>query len=284
MSDIGLIGLGLLGSAIAERLLASGRSVAGYDLDPEKRTALEQAGGTAAASVAELVTAAPFILLSLPDSQIVARVTAEFPAEARGRLVIDTTTGDPDAAIATAGRLASLGARYIEATVIGSSRMLRERDVVVLLGGEPSDAAAAHEFIDPWARQRFHVGPVGSAAKAKLVANLVLGLHRAVLAEGLTLAQRCGLDGASVLEMLRSGLAYSRVMDTKGRKMIESDFAPEARLKQHHKDVRLIRDLADRCGAHVPLSELHDRLLQRAEELGFADADNSAIIRAFQDS
>lgn len=283
MSDIGLIGLGLLGSAIAERLLASGRNVAGYDLDPAKRALLQEAGGTAVASIAELVVGAPVILLSLPDSQIVERVTSAFPAAANGRLVIDTTTGDPDAAIQTAARLAALGARYLEATVVGSSRMLRERDVVVLLGGDPGDADAAMTSIEPWASQWFHVGPVGSAARAKLVANLVLGLHRAVLAEGLTLAQRCGLDGDAVLEMLRCGLAYSRVMDTKGRKMIESDFAPEARLKQHHKDVRLILELAGRCGAHVPLSELHDSLLQRAEELGFAESDNSAIIRAFQD-
>jgi 3-hydroxyisobutyrate dehydrogenase-like beta-hydroxyacid dehydrogenase len=180
--------------------------------------------------------------------------------------------------------LAPLGARFLEATVIGSSRMLRERDVVVLLGGEPDDADAAVPFIEPWAREFFHVGPLGSAASAKLVANLVLGLHRAVLAEGLNLAERCGLDGPAMLEMLRSGLAYSRVMDTKGRKMLESDFTPEARLRQHHKDVRLILELATRCGAQVPLSELHDRLLQRAEELGFADADNSAIIRAFQET
>lgn len=283
MADVGLIGLGLLGSAIAERLVASGLSVAGYDLEAAKRVALQEAGGTTAESIAELVGGAPVILLSLPDSQIVERVTSGFPAAADGRLIIDTTTGAPEAAIATASRLHSLGARYLEATVVGSSRMLRERDVVVLLGGDPSDVMAAATVIEPWARQRFHVGPVGSAAKAKLVSNLVLGLHRAVLAEGLTLAQRCGLEGAAVLELLQSGLAYSRVMDTKGHKMIESDFAPEARLKQHHKDVRLILDLAARCGAQVPLSELHDRLLQRAEELGFADADNSAIIRAFQD-
>jgi 3-hydroxyisobutyrate dehydrogenase-like beta-hydroxyacid dehydrogenase len=108
-------------------------------------------------------------------------------------------------------------------------------------------------------------------------------LNRAVLAEGLNLAQRAGLDPAAMLAVLRSGLAYSRVMDTKGRKMLESDFSPEARLRQHHKDVRLILELGAACGARVPLSELHDLLLSRAAELGFADADNSAIIRAFQE-
>jgi 3-hydroxyisobutyrate dehydrogenase-like beta-hydroxyacid dehydrogenase len=284
MADVGLIGLGLLGSAIAERLLASGRSVIGYDLDPARRADLQQAGGAIAQSIADVLSEVRVVILSLPDSDVVQRVTSEFTPDVRGTLVIDTTTGDPESASATAARLAPFGARFLEATVIGSSRMLRERDVVVLLGGEPDDADAAVPFIEPWAREFFHVGPLGSAAAAKLVANLVLGLHRAVLAEGLNLAERCGLDGPAMLEMLRSGLAYSRVMDTKGRKMLESDFAPEARLRQHHKDVRLILELATRCGAQVPLSELHDRLLQRAEELGFADADNSAIIRAFQET
>lgn len=284
MADVGLIGLGLLGSAIAERLLAAGRSIAGFDLDPARRAEFEQAGGVAATSAGDAFSGAPVVILSLPDSHIVERVTSGFPVATGDKLVIDTTTGDPESAAVTGARLAALGARYLEATVIGSSRMLRERDVVVLVGGDPQDAEAAAPFIDPWARQRFHVGPLGSAAAAKLVANLVLGLHRAVLAEGLNLADRCGLDAAAMLDVLRSGLAYSRVMDTKGRKMLESDFTPEARLRQHHKDVRLILDLAARCGARVPLSELHDRLLERAAELGFADADNSAIIRAFQES
>jgi len=284
MADVALIGLGLLGSAIAERLLAAGRSIIGFDLDRARRSELEQAGGVAAASAAEAFSGAPVVILSLPDSHIVERVTSGFPAATGDKLVIDTTTGDPESATATGARLAALGARYLEATVIGSSRMLRERDVVVLLGGDERNVQAAASFIDPWARQRFHVGPLGSAAAAKLVANLVLGLHRAVLAEGLNLAERSGLDPAAMLEVLRSGLAYSRVMDNKGRKMLESDFTPEARLRQHHKDVRLILDLASRCGARVPLSELHDQLLARASELGFAEADNSAIIRAFQES
>jgi 3-hydroxyisobutyrate dehydrogenase-like beta-hydroxyacid dehydrogenase len=283
MADVGLIGLGLLGSAIAERLLATGQSVVGFDLDPVRRADLVRAGGGSAASVGDAFRSAPVVILSLPDSSVVERVTSEFSSATGDRLVIDTTTGDPESAITTGARLQALGARYLEATVIGSSRMLRERDVVVLLGGDRRDADAAAPVLDAWSRRRFHVGPLGSAAAAKLVANLVLGLHRAVLAEGLNLADRCGLEGAAMLEVLRSGLAYSRVMDTKGRKMLESDFALEARLRQHHKDVRLILQLATRCGARVPLSELHDRLLERAEELGFADADNSAIIRAFQE-
>jgi 3-hydroxyisobutyrate dehydrogenase-like beta-hydroxyacid dehydrogenase len=132
------------------------------------------------------------------------------------------------------------------------------------------------------ARQWFHVGPWGSGARTKLVVNLVLGLNRAALAEGLAFARACGLDLPAVLDVLRSGAAYSRAMDTKGRKMIEGDFAPEARLAQHLKDVRLILDAGRRSGATLPLSELHERLLAGQTDRGLGDLDNSAVIRAFE--
>ena len=115
----------------------------------------------------------------------------------------------------------------------------------------------------------------------KLIVNLALGLNRAVLAEALALAQACGFDLAATLEVLKATPAYSAAMDTKGPKMISGDFTPVARLAQHAKDVRLIRELAQRQGAITPLSDVHEELLQRAVELGLGDADNSAILRAF---
>jgi 3-hydroxyisobutyrate dehydrogenase-like beta-hydroxyacid dehydrogenase len=113
------------------------------------------------------------------------------------------------------------------------------------------------------------------------VVNLVLGLNRAVLAEGLAFARMCGLDLPAVLDILRSGAAYSRVMDTKGRKMIEADFAPEAKLDQHLKDVRLILDAGRRVGAALPLSGLHEELLAGLVGRGLGECDNSCVIRAF---
>jgi 2-hydroxy-3-oxopropionate reductase len=115
----------------------------------------------------------------------------------------------------------------------------------------------------------------------KLVVNLVLGLNRAVLAEGLSLARACGLDLAATLQVLRAGAAYSRVMDTKGHKMIAEEFQPQARLSQHLKDVRLILTEAERVGAVVPLSRLHRALLEEVEAGGWGEEDNSAVIRAF---
>jgi len=121
------------------------------------------------------------------------------------------------------------------------------------------------------------VGPGGSGATAKLVTNLVLGLNRLALAEGLALGERAGMNPAQVLEVLRAGAAYSRVMDAKGDKMVARDYSTQARLSQHRKDVGLILELAGRVGAVTPTTELHWELLTRGMEGGLGDLDNAAI-------
>jgi len=116
----------------------------------------------------------------------------------------------------------------------------------------------------------------------KLVANLALGLHRAVLAETLTFAQACGVSPTDALEVLKAGAAYSRVMDDKGEKMLHHDFTVEAKLSQHLKDVRLILAEAHTGNAKVPLSQIHRQLLERLDGFGYGDLDNSAIIMAYE--
>ena len=116
----------------------------------------------------------------------------------------------------------------------------------------------------------------------KLVTNLVLGLNRAALAEGLAFAEAAGVDPQAALEVLRGSAAYSRQMDTKGDTMLTGDYAPVARLSQHLKDVRLMLALADRTGLSLPLSNTHRELLERAEDLGLGELDNSAIRRVWE--
>ena len=107
-----------------------------------------------------------------------------------------------------------------------------------------------------------------------------MGLNRAALAEGLALSERMGLEPTQTLEILMESMAYSRVMDTKGARMVAGEFEPEARLSQHLKDVRLMLEAA--AGQALPLSEAHRRLLEQAESAGYGDRDNSAIIMAYR--
>lgn len=281
MADVGLIGVGLVGSALAVRFRAAGLSVVGYDQRPEARVALVAAGGDAAESALGVAAAASVIVLSLPDSDAVEAVVGQIGPALSGRTVVDTTTGDPDRTAALGERLKSLGVDYLDATIVGSSRLVREGQAVVVAGGEPDVYRRCAGLLDTFASHEFHVGPWGSGARMKLVVNLVLGLNRAVLAEGLAFARASGFDPALALDVLKSGAAYARVMDAKGRKMIDGDFAPEARLSQHHKDVRLILESAARAGRDLPLSRLHDQLLAGLEGRGLGGLDNSAIMRAY---
>lgn len=272
---VGVIGVGLLGSALADRFLAAGAEVIVYDTEPSRVApyASRAASAVAAAAFGE------FVVLCLPDSRISAAVLDEIaPVLTPQRILVDTTTGAP-AEMEAMGRRVP---RYVDATIAGSSEQVRSREAAVMAGGSAGDIEACRELFDAIASRAFHVGPCGAGARMKLVVNLVLGLNRAALAEGLSFADALGMDLAVALEVLRSGPAYSTALDRKGARMLARNWTPpEARLRQHHKDVRLILAEAEQRGLRLPLTGVHDELLTAAEEAGFADGDNSAILEAF---
>jgi 3-hydroxyisobutyrate dehydrogenase-like beta-hydroxyacid dehydrogenase len=125
---------------------------------------------------------------------------------------------------------------------------------------------------------RFHIGRVGDGGRAKLAVNLVLGLNRLALAEGLVFAGRLGLDPAAFLDVARKSAAYSQVMDTKGAKMVRGDFAPEGRVRQTLKDVHLMLEQARAAGQRLPLLEVHEDVLAACVRHGEEDMDNSRVI------
>ena len=192
-----------------------------------------------------------------------------------GLIVIDTTTGDPAEMAALGADLAAQGIHYLDATISGSSVQLAAGDVLVMAGGDAAVFERCRDLFAKIGRDAVHTGPCGSGAKMKLVTNLVLGLNRAALAEGLVFADQLGVDGKQALDVLRRSMAYSRIMDTKGEKMLAHDFTPQAKLSQHLKDVRLMLAASS---IPLPLSETHRELLEKAEALGFGEADNSAVI------
>lgn len=266
---IGVIGVGLLGSAVARRLMARGFEVRGCDPDPKT------AEIPMAASNAELARSCERLVLCLPHSGVTSGVLAEIGDDV---LVIDMTTGDPGQMAAFGGG----GRAYLDATIVGSSRQVEAGDGVILAGGAAEHFQAAKPVLDTLAARVFHTGPCGSGAQWKLVVNLVLGLNRAAFAEGLAFAEACGLDLPQAVEILKATPAYSRAMDVKGAKMLAREYSPDARLRQHHKDVRLILDAAQRRGLTLPFSETHDRVLTAAEEAGLGELDNSAVFEALR--
>ncbi len=284
-ASIGVIGLGLLGSAIATRLLDVKWTVVGFDLAAERRDVFQSNGGGAVTSVGEVLVRCDIVFISLPTSEIVADlVSANIDEFRTGQVIIDTTTGAPQQMIDIGNQLASVGATYIESTVGGSSQQLEQGDAALFIGG-PTEIVQSEDvdaLLSALSSKIFHLGNVGSASRFKLVHNLILGLNRAVLAEGLCFAEALGLDPAKTLEILQQTAAASSVMQTKGEKMVGNDFAPQARLSQHLKDVRLMEDEARHEDVQLPLTHLHRSMLEFAEQLGHGDSDNSAIIEAIR--
>jgi 3-hydroxyisobutyrate dehydrogenase-like beta-hydroxyacid dehydrogenase len=257
--------------------------VLGFDIALQRRQALSALGGSAAATAQEVAEKTDLLLLSLPDSRVVGQVVEQIASDLRsGQLLVDTSTGEPEDAAALGESLAARGVAFLDATIAGSSAQVAAGEATVMAGGDAEAFERAAPILATFARQAFHVGPWGSGAKMKLVVNLVLGLNRAVLAEGLGLAAAMQLDLGTALEILRVSPAYSAAMDVKGAKMLSGDFAPQARLSQHLKDVRLILAAGERTGATLPLSSVHRQLLERAEAAGLGELDNSAIARLFR--
>ena len=278
---IGLIGVGLLGLAIAKRLMDAGLDVVGFDIRNERLELLQQAGGRVAGSATEVFSSSRRTVLSLLDSEQVGDVLSniEFSPDT---VLFDTTTGRPEDATEWARFLESQSGCYLDTTVVGSSEQLRHGQATILVGASKKQFTQHKLLLNAIAPRLFHTGPVGSAAKTKLVMNLCIGLHRAVLAEALTLAKAFDLPLQQTLDILQATPAASMAMETKGAKMLTGDFVPQAKLVQHFKDVRLILDEAKDRAVGLPLSDVHASLLAKLVDAGFGELDNSAIIKAFE--
>ena len=278
--QIGLIGTGLFGTGIADRLLASGYSVSVFNRTREKADPLLARG---AKWSDQPLSECDRVIFCLFSTEQVAQVIDGAQAHLRpGQIIFDTSTSDPRQAVDLGNRLAQQNVHYLEAPFSGSSEQARNGQTTAMVAGLK---AVFDDCCDLWeclAASTFYLGGWGNAAKMKLASNLVLGLNRAALAEGLAFAEAAGLTKQTVLDVLLNSPAYSRVMDAKGSKMVEGDFAPQARLSQHLKDVRLMLEEATRNGLSLPLSTTHQKLLEQAEALALGDLDNSAIIRALQ--
>lgn len=275
--QIGLAGLGLIGTSLARRLLAAGFKVCGYDIRADRRDMLAEIGGQQVDSLQALGERCDTIVIAvLSTDQVEAVMDA---AHLRpGSLVICTSTCDPDRIEALARRVAPAGIRFVEMPLSGNSDQIARGNGVGLIGGEAGDVAAAEALIAAMCSRYFHLGAVGAGGRAKLAVNLIGGLNRAVLAEGLAFAESMGLELIPLLEVLKASAAYSRTMDNRGIKMASSDFTPHAKVAQSRKDFALMHEAARRCGQELPLASVYLELIEGCLAHGEGELDNSAVI------
>mgnify|MGYP003335878176 FL=1 len=278
-APIGLVGIGLMGEVLAGRLLAAGFSVLGYDVDSAKGERLAKMGGKAG-SLAEVAQCSRVILAVFSTDQVedVTQNSLVPAAAGTSKIVLCTSTCDPDRIAALEAKVAPKGIRFLETPVSGTSEQVRQGDGVGLIGGDPKTADEVKDILDVIFPRRFHIGRPGDGGRAKLAVNLILGLNRLALAEGLTFAAKMGLDPKAFIEVAKTSAAYSQVMETKARKMIERNFAPEGRVKQTLKDAHMMLDQAKRIGQQLPALSVHADVLESCVRAGEADFDNSAIV------
>jgi 3-hydroxyisobutyrate dehydrogenase-like beta-hydroxyacid dehydrogenase len=279
MQTVGVVGLGLMGEVLAGRLMAAGFGVLGYDIDPVRNERLASLGGRVGSSLAEIATCNRIVLAVFNTEQVEEVVEhALRPVAKPDTIVLCTSTCDPDRIAALGKRLSGTAIRFLETPVSGTSEQVRRGDGVGLIGGDRKTAAAAAPILDALFPRRYHIGEVGDGGRAKLAVNLILGLNRLALAEGLIFAERMGLDPAAFLEVAKASASYSQVMDTKGLKMLSRDFTPEGRVKQTLKDVRMMLDQGKQLGQQLPLLQVHCDVLEACVRAGEAERDNSIIV------
>jgi 3-hydroxyisobutyrate dehydrogenase-like beta-hydroxyacid dehydrogenase len=283
---VGLLGIGLVGRAVARLLLAAGHTVVGYAPSPASRAALEELGGRPVDSVAEVGRTCGLVVLAVFDTRQVEEVVeggggllSVAPPAGEPRAVINLSTCEPDRVVAldarTQGRMS-----FVEMPISGTSTQIAKGDGVGLMGGDPAAIAAVDPLLAVICPRRYLLGKVGSGAKAKLAVNLILGLNRAAMAEGIAFAERLGLEPRAFLEVARNSAAYSAVMDVKGRKMVERDYAPLSKVGQTLKDFTIMRQLARAAGQVLPFAQVYIDMMEDCVKAGEADWDNAALIEA----
>lgn len=286
--SIGFIGLGLMGSGMARNLIKAGFDVTGYDLDSEKLAAFTEAGGKKSETPEIMAAHVDVIILSLPNSNVVNDVVFETlklnQTGLENLILIDTTTADPGMSKTLASQLQNRGIAMLDATISGTPTMCARKDITFMVGGEKTVFERCDTLFSAMGAQTFYLGTNGSGAFMKLIVNLVLGLNRMVLAEGLSLGKRAGVEAEQMLNVLKNSAAYSRAIDMKGQKMATGDFLPaEGKLAFHLKDVRLMLDLGRQLNFPLPLCCLHAQALTSLVAKGRGEWDNAAIMAFYDD-
>ncbi len=286
IKPVGIIGTGLMGTACARRLIAAGYAVSGFDVEAGKAAAFQALGGKSAASIAALAADCDIAVLSVFNTEQVETalvgqggLLASRPAGAPPLTAICVSTCAPDRINALAQRLEGGAVRFIEMPVSGTSEQTARGEALGLVGGDPAAADAIKDVLDALCPRRHHLGAAGNGGRAKLAINLILGINRAALAEGLVFAERMGLDPGRLLAVARDSAAYSQIMDIKGNKMVNGDFTPHGKIAQSRKDFSLMLEQAQRLQQQLPLGAVYAALMDGCLQNGEAELDNAAVIR-----
>ncbi len=281
---IGLVGVGLLGTAVAGRLLKAGHRVVGFDIAPDRGRALVTMGGEVAASARAVALASEAVCILLPTLAAVETSIlgpdGVAAAGKPGQVVIQMSTISPALSVRLAAESRARGIDFLDCPVSGTSGVVARGEGMLFVGGERRVFERWRPLLEAMLPRAVYIGAAGQAMVLKLVANLLVGLHSAAAAEALHLARRAGLDPAVALEVLTGSAAGSRMLDIRGPLMVRGEYPAQMKLDLFMKDLHLIQEAAAAAGAALPLTDTAERLYAAAAGTGHGKEDLAVVLTA----
>lgn len=273
--NVGVIGLGIMGSAMSANLVKSGFTVHGYDVLAAARNALQQAGGKPAASAAQVASAADIVISSLPSAAALDAVAAELNDRC---IVIETSTLPIEDKLRARDVLAAKGIVLLDCPLSGTGAQAKTKDLSVYVSGDKPAADRIVAVLEGFSRSHYYLGEFGNGSRMKYVANLLVAIHNVAAAEAMVLGIKAGLDPATVLKVIGDGAGSSRMFQVRGPQMVAGDYR-EATMKVEvwQKDMKIIGEYATKLGVPTALFNASAAVYTAAMAQGFEKQDTAAV-------
>ena len=285
---IGIIGLGIMGSAVSANLLNDGFAVVGYDLQPERVQALEAGGGRGLASPRAVAEAAPVAITLLPSVRALEEVVSGdqglLTAGREGLVLLECSTLPLDCKERARGALEEVGMVMLDCPLSGTGAQAVTKDLVVYASGDQSTFERCRGIFDGFARTSHYTGPFGKGPRFKFVANLLVSIHNVAAAEAFVLGMKAGLTPEAIYQVIGSGAGTSRMFEVRGPMMVQGSY-DQATMKVDvwQKDIGIITDFARELGCPTPLFAAAAQLYAAALAQGRAKDDTAAVCAVLED-
>jgi 3-hydroxyisobutyrate dehydrogenase-like beta-hydroxyacid dehydrogenase len=282
---VGMIGLGIMGSAMSFNLGRAGFRVIGYDLVPRRRAEHARSGGIAARSLRDVARRTDVIVTSLPSARALTEVAAELAASAkRGTIVVETSTLPIRVKEGARDALARRGVILLDCPLSGTGAQARVKDLLVYVSGDRAAYRKIAPVLEGFTRGNYYVGAFGSGSKMKFVANLLVAIHNVAAAEAMVLGMKAGLDPALVLKVVAGGAGGSRMFQVRGPMMVKGNYS-EATMKNEvwQKDMTIIGDFARELDCPTPLFAASVPIYNAAMAMGLGKQDTGAVCAVLEE-
>ena len=281
---VGIIGLGIMGGAIARNLVERGWHVIGFDIDAARRSELAAANVEIAADVAQVASRSPIIMTSLPDPAAVEQVAQSIAdSDLSSRIVVELSTLSIADKLRFKSMLEDAGHVALDCPLSGTGAQARLRDLIVYASGDSEAIAKCRSLFADFARQSADLGQYGNGSRMKFIANQLVDIHNVAAAEAMVLAQRAGLDPKMVVEMVGPGAGGSRMFQMRAPMMVEGIYEPATmKVSTWKKDMDIIAEFADEVGCVTPLFTLTQPVYAEALKMGLGDHDTAAVFEVLK--